>query len=549
LRLIPNVIQNCKSTGEQKVFDLLSELEFGEGARALHSLNCSEHQYKIWSEIDFLVMEEKGLFVLEVKGGRIEFRDGLWIYTDRFDNFNTSSEGPFNQAKSAMFSLRDMLRNRYSIEAVLADRIPFGFGVVFPHVSWDADTTEMPRQIVADKSQCKDAHSFKRYLAGLQLYWLNKSSKKGSISTAELKILQNRMRPDIDVYPPFSVRLGQAVERMNHLTEEQYERLDIIDANERVLITGGAGTGKTFLLMQCARRERSKGNIVQIVVESPVLAAHLKSLETDPAIRIGHYSMLKPTDHPADVLMVDEGQDLLTLDILDALSGQLKGGLDDGCWRWFMDANNQSHVGGSFNEEALQYLRTGLTGGRPVEVPLTKNVRNTKEIAEKIQLWLGAELGKAELTGHGSPPKVIVVDNDNYVNKLAEIIHKLINDGADVEDIGIILSVGTTSNLIDQLPQDIRRRCVPLDVNTVRAALRGKMVWGRAKDFKGLDRPIILAVGFEGAEYVSGGSNELYVALTRCNYALWLFTDKNLKYSLDESAEANRALLRVNENV
>jgi hypothetical protein len=543
MRMIPNILLDCKSTGEEKVFDLLSEVNLGGESRAFHSLNCSEHQYKIWSEIDFLVMGEKGIFILEVKGGRIEFKNGLWHFTDRFDRSNTSSEGPFNQAKSAMFSLRDMLRDRYEIEAVLTNRILFGFGVVFPHIPWAEDTTEMPRQVVADRSQCKDARSLEKYLTGLQHYWANKGGKKGKISTSDLKALQSKMRPDVDVYPPFSVRLGQAIERMNHLTEEQYERLDIIDANERVLITGGAGTGKTFLLMQCARRERSKGRIVQIVVENPVLAAHLRSMEADSGIRISHYSKLKPAKNLADVLLVDEGQDLLTLDILDALSGQLKGGLDEGCWRWFMDANNQAHVGGKFNEDALQYLRMGLSTGRPVEIPLTKNVRNTKEIAEKIQLWLGAELGKAELTGHGSPPRVVVVSDDDYISKLIETVYKLIEEGADAEDVGIILATGMASKWIDRLPQNIRRLCVPLDVNTVRAALRGKMVWGRAKDFKGLDRPIILAVGFEGIEYLSTACSEFYVALTRCNYALWLFTDKKLKSSLDRNAEANRALL------
>ena len=40
---------------------------------------------------------------------------------------------------------------------------------------------------------------------------------------------------------------------------------------------------------------------------------------------------------PADVLVVDEGQDLLNFEFFDALNRSVKGGLEKGRWRWFMD--------------------------------------------------------------------------------------------------------------------------------------------------------------------------------------------------------------------
>src|SRR5687768_15905764 len=109
--MVPSVLLNTSSSAEARVFDLLDDVDLGDGWTAFHSLNCSEHAYKHWAEIDFLILSASAVLVLEVKGGRVQYRDGLWTYTDRFGRSRTSSEGPYGQARSAMYALRDMLVN------------------------------------------------------------------------------------------------------------------------------------------------------------------------------------------------------------------------------------------------------------------------------------------------------------------------------------------------------------------------------------------------------------------------------------------------------
>lgn len=48
--------------------------------------------------------------------------------------------------------------------------------------------------------------------------------------------------------------LGKIGTELRHLTEEQYEALDLAEYNARVLIRGAAGTGKTTLAIELARR-------------------------------------------------------------------------------------------------------------------------------------------------------------------------------------------------------------------------------------------------------------------------------------------------------
>ena len=95
------------------MFSLLEATDMGPYAMAFHSLNLSEHHYKVAGEIDFLVVTTDVVLVIEVKGGRVARRQGIWLYTDRFGTEHKNSEGPFRQATSAMFSLRDRLVDRF----------------------------------------------------------------------------------------------------------------------------------------------------------------------------------------------------------------------------------------------------------------------------------------------------------------------------------------------------------------------------------------------------------------------------------------------------
>jgi hypothetical protein len=92
-------------------------------------------------------------------------------------------------------------------------------------------------------------------------------------------------------------------------------------------------------------------------------------------------SLTGEKEQPADILLVDEGQLLMTFDALSRLSSVVVGGLDTGRWCLFMDENNQAGVAGAFDREAFEYLQSGLSSGR---LPLRRNCRNTKEIIRQV---------------------------------------------------------------------------------------------------------------------------------------------------------------------
>ncbi len=159
----------------------------------------------------------------------------------------------------------------------------------------------------------------------------------------------------------------------------------------------------------------------------------------------------------------------------------------------------------------------------------TNALKNTKEIIACVHSWTTADLGTTELTGHGSPPQVVVCsDRDDVAAQVARTIENFQREDVTLDQIGLVLRADAAAWLIGLLPPTLRGKTVPLDPVTVRAQLRGKLVWGTAKQFKGLERPVVLVAGFERADVVGDDPSEFYVASTRGNYSLTIFCDAGL---------------------
>ena len=77
-----------------------------------------------------------------------------------------------------------------------------------------------------------------------------------------------------------------------------------------------------------------------------------------------------------DVLIVDEGQDLLNAKYFPIFEKLLKKGLYNGNWMFFYD-NNQN----LFNKNKFEKAMEAIQRYNPVKYRLTNNCRNTQPIA------------------------------------------------------------------------------------------------------------------------------------------------------------------------
>ena len=525
MEIIPKAAENVASNAEKNIFNLLKKIDLHANSVALHSLNCSEHQYKEWSEIDFCLVLPEGLFILEVKGGGVSVEDGLWTYQGH-NRGGTSREGPFEQAKSARYSLEKMLKEKFGLDRQLTNwPIQFGYGVVLPDTPWTNPSVEMPSEIVADQQSCGDYKSFHQYIKRMIKYWQpkNKTSSGMPLSKKEIDLIKKALRPNIDFLPEFQIGLETVRNQITQFSDEQFEIVDSSSSNQQLIVEGGAGTGKTFLALQMARIDAKNDLSVLFVTESPILADLIERNETEPNLTVLSYDKLnKRFDGEIfDVLYVDEGQDLLALEVFDQISSKLSGGLENGVWRWFMDPNHQSQLSGYFDLEALKVLRSGFSQ-KPFTQKLKNNVRNTKQIIDFAETETGASLGKAKVKHTADDPILIKTSSKDLVSEVKHIINSYVDKNTKHEDIGLIFSSTVLEQNRQLLCDAIKHYSLKLSSESLSNSIKNKLLFGDSKLFKGLEKPVIIAIGFDQNCGGTMAMSEKYVAITRANYSITL---------------------------
>ena len=253
----PYMGEEIKSNAERKMYDILQGLEL-EDAYVLHSLGLPRHRSKIYGEIDFVVVCRRGVACLEIKGGRVACRDGKWIFTDRYGVDHEKAEGPFAQVTGNMFSLRDVLRQRFAGELHLKS-IFVACGVVFPDIAFRSASQEIIPEIIFDS----ETNDITAYINGIFAYWEARQNRKPDrLFPEDVRKIVDYLRGDFTFIPMLKERLDSIEQRLVRLTNEQAQVLRALDGNARLLIEGGAGTGKTLLAAAYADRKASEGERV-----------------------------------------------------------------------------------------------------------------------------------------------------------------------------------------------------------------------------------------------------------------------------------------------
>ena len=270
-RMIPPYYpEEIRSTGEKRFFDLLRHDPATANWVCLHSLSLARHVKRVYGEIDFVVLiPNEGIFCLEIKSGRVARQEGVWNYTNRYGDVSTSTVGPFRQARDGMFSLLEAVRKHFGRQHSFT-RLLYGFGIVFPHISFAQDDPEIESWQVYDRDSPRQPVS--RYILNLSINtrrnvqsqpWYDEQGSRPSLS--DIRELVDFLRGDFEQIVKPSDVLLETEEQILRLTEEQYGCLDQLQDNPRCLFDGGAGTGKTLLALEFARRQASSGKKVLLI--------------------------------------------------------------------------------------------------------------------------------------------------------------------------------------------------------------------------------------------------------------------------------------------
>jgi len=409
------------------------------------------------------------------------------------------------------------------IDKSLGERFVWGYGVITPDCSMqDVVSAEWDRKVWADS---KDFYDFERWFKAFVRHWTDVASRQYKPSLAShdsVKEMVRQLRPDFETATPLFARVLLAEDRIAALTEDQLKFVDVIEDNPRVICKGGAGTGKTFLAVELAKRWAASGMKVALLCHSPWLKRYIESAAI-AEVTVAQFDALKVTARRAgvqafDAIIIDEGQDLMNYESLETMDAFLAGGLENGRWCFFHDSNNQAGVLGSFEPDALRYL----TELRPISVPLKTNCRNTSQILIKIQSMLGVDMGNDSV---GNGPEVIekrVADGETMSDALQREIKSLLSDGSFTVNQIVILSPNSFRNSgAFGLRSAARFRVTELDSFSPMTA-RDSIGFATIADFKGLESEVVFLIDMPEP----GSTPELrplqYIGMSRARALLYM---------------------------
>lgn len=229
-------------------------------------------------EADIIVVHpSKGVLVVEVKGGQIS-RDaskGSWTSTDQGGTIH-EIKNPFEQAKTAKYALLEKMKESPAWQRLRIGRFRLGHAAFFPDVG-DADRLSDPASPTTLIGDQNDLLVLPQWIDRAFDFWSTADDVK------QTDIGQNGVRTFVDIFardattrPLLSARLKEEEDKRIELTERQAGILNFLQRQRRVMIAGGAGTGKTLIAREKAVRLAREGMRVLLLCYNRGLADHLR---------------------------------------------------------------------------------------------------------------------------------------------------------------------------------------------------------------------------------------------------------------------------------
>ena len=213
-----------------------------------------------------------------------------------------------------------------------------------------------------------------------------------------------------------------------------------------------------------------------------------------------------------DVLVVDEGQDVLKMEYLWTMDLLLKDGLKNGKWAIFYDGEqnlyNKEFEAGI--EELQEYPSTKFV--------LHQNCRNTEQIGRFAEKTSGITVGDC-ISGQGEEVTTIRYEgNDDYRSKLISLLEELKKEGVKLSDVTILA------------PKKYERLnlCEALDgvckVNVMQNedyCPTEDVSFSTIQGFKGLDSKVVILTELEGIK-PENYNKFMYIAISRARTKLYI---------------------------
>lgn len=544
----PYMGEEIKSNAEKKMYGVLQELNM-EDAYVLHSLGLPRHQSKIYGEIDFVVVCKRGVACLEIKGGRVECKAGKWFFIDRYGTKRQKPEGPFAQVTGNMFSLRTELRNGLSKNPHIKNAL-MACGVVFPDIEFKSASQEIIQEIVYDNR----TENITDYINKIFDYWAERQHREPTpLSKNDVKEIVDYLRGDFIFIPTLRDRLDHIERRLVRLTNEQAQIMNALGMNSHLLIEGNAGTGKTLLATEFAQKSAEKGEKVLYLTFNKNLAkninAHVLQQKNLKVINIhalfGEYVTIdvpKMNENPQkyfgeelpeqffewvnslppeelddlkyDLLVMDEGQDIIKPVYLYSLDVLLKNGLEKGNWAIFYDEKQNI-----YNPEYADGMEI-IESYSCTKFKLFVNCRNTVQIGTYSSKMSGVEINEFLHENGEEVQKIEYTDLADFKQQIKNIVKELRSEKIDPADVVFLAPKKYSNSILHEIGFEVNELGNQFDIGSLLPR------YSTIQGFKGLDAKIVILVDVDNISD-KNFAKFMYIAGTRARMLLYVVASEN----------------------
>jgi hypothetical protein len=486
-------------------------------------------------EIDFVVaIEGAGIVCVEVKGGEVTHNGQAWL--QRLHSGQIKTIDPVRQVRQGRYALRDFIEKdpRWT-----QGRVRWNHVVVLPNSQFAPDfaLADCPRWMVIDRDDFPNVVALIRDIAHQQEEELPLLTAKGidELRTA----LGGRGLPQRDVV----ARALENEDAADILTDRQAVILDAIQLLTRVEIRGGAGSGKTFMAIEQARRLANRGQRVALLCYSHGLASYLKRITSTWSRRqqpgyVGEFHALGiawgaaegPAESERNAAAAQFFEHDLPVQMLELANGLPDGhrfdsvvideaqDFADSWWEPLLAAMRDPETGGIyvFSDEGQRVFdRKGTPPIPLVPLILEQNIRNTRQIARAFEPLVDHPM---RLLGADGPDvRFVPCTRDNAFDVGDDQIEALLHEGWRPEDVALL----TTGS---RHPEQIARQSEGNAAYWDSFWDAEQVFYGHVLGFKGLERRAVVLIVNDKSVF-ERSPERLYVGLSRARDQLVVCAD------------------------
>jgi len=508
-------------------------------------------------ETDFVLAHpEHGVLAMEVKGGRVgrDGQTGEWISVDR-NGIPHAIDDPFAQVRAAKFALLEKIKE----QPAWGQRwVEIAHAVAFPDCAAPTVplTPDAPPEIVVSAA---DLDRLGQRVLDIYGFWRGRQEPRASLGADGVNMLTRLLARSFSLPSPLGYELVETDRQILRLTEEQFSLLDFLSRQRRVVISGGAGTGKSMLALEKAKRLAREGFTVLLSCFNRPLADYLRRSAGDierlhvlnfhrlcyDVAREARIPLADPTDRELEAEYFEKTMPDALLAALDRVSRRYDAIIVDEAQDFFeawwdplqlcLSDTGEGVLYAFYDDNQRLYRRVSTFPRGLAEFPLTQNLRNTVRIHEVASRFYRGE--KLACPGpEGRPVEIIPVVSVAAIDReVGHILHRLIREERIAPEAIAVL----TGSSLDRSRLGRQRKIGAFSVTDDQDAEPGKVLLQTIHRFKGLERPVVVLTALEGLQGDEAVA-VLYVGSSRARVYLIIVATTDTLTRLDLAAPSQK---------